>query len=86
MMNLAATDPGNPARLLDLSEPSPWRNIAAHHGPVPATGLPSDADLRTWTNPCDGLADSHDRIMYMGARDGDAASLNRLPRPLRLEV
>jgi hypothetical protein len=34
MMEPAATDPGNPARLHDLSELNRWRNIAAHHGPV----------------------------------------------------
>ncbi len=63
-LDLAAADPGNPARLQDLSELNRWRNIVAHHGTIPAAGLPSDSDLQDWTNSCHGLAVSLDRIMY----------------------
>jgi hypothetical protein len=63
-MELAAADPGNPARLEDLAELNTWRNIVAHHGTVPPSGLPTYADLQDWTNSCNGLAVSLDRIMY----------------------
>jgi hypothetical protein len=72
MMELAAADPGNPARLQDLSELNKWRNIVAHHGTVPPTGLRSYTDLQIWTNSCNGLAVSLDGIMY-----------NQSPRILR---
>jgi len=63
-LTLAAADPSNPARLRDLTELNKWRNIAAHHGTVPASGLPSLADLQIWRNSCNGLAASFDGIMY----------------------
>ena len=63
-LNLAATDPGNPARLQHLTELNRWRNIAAHYGTVPPAGLPSLADLYDWRNSCNGLAASLDGIMY----------------------
>ena len=64
MIELPAADPANPLRLQHLSELNKWRNIVAHHGTVPPTGLPSTADLRDWTDSCDGLAASLDAIMY----------------------
>jgi hypothetical protein len=63
-LDLAAADPANAARLTDLGSMNRWRNIAAHHGAVPAGTplvLPS---LRAWQAACDGLATSLDRIMY----------------------
>src|SRR5262249_7632064 len=54
-LNLADADPRNPTRLQHLAELTRWRNIAAHHGPVPPIGLPSLADLHDWRNSCDGL-------------------------------
>jgi hypothetical protein len=63
-LDLAAADPSNPGRLRDLTELNKWRNIAAHHGTVPQTGLPSLADVHDWKNSCDGLAASLDGIMY----------------------
>ena len=59
-----ATDPANTIRLQHLAALNEWRNIAAHHGVVPAGGLPSVATLRDWWNSCDGLATAQDRIMY----------------------
>jgi hypothetical protein len=64
----AAADPQNPARLQDLSEMNKWRNIVAHHGTVPPSGLPSYPDLQDWTNSCNGLAVSLDRILYNALR------------------
>ena len=63
-LDLTSPDPRNPARVQDLSELNRWRNIVAHHGTVPPTGLPSSADLHDWTDSCDGLAVSLDGIMY----------------------
>lgn len=63
-LNLAATHAANPARLQDLAELNQWRNIAAHHGTVPPSGLPSLTDLRDWMDSCNGLAASLDGIMY----------------------
>lgn len=71
-LNLAAADPGNSVRLQHLAELNKWRNIAAHHGVVPSTGLPSLADLQSWRNSCNGLAASLDGVIY-----------NRLRRILR---
>ena len=67
-LDLAAA-PANPARLQDLAVLGRWRNVAAHHGTVPAgipsLGLPS---LRVWRASCDGLATSLDDIMYNQVR------------------
>lgn len=63
VLSLADADPGNRSRLQHLAELNKWRNIAAHHGPVPPAGLPSQTDLRDWRNSCNGLAASLDRIM-----------------------
>ncbi|AWM38672.1 hypothetical protein GobsT_31400 [Gemmata obscuriglobus] len=71
-LDLAAADIANPPRITHLSKLNEWRNIAAHQGTVPPTGLPSVTDLRNWRNSCDGLAASLDRVMY-----------NRLKRQLR---
>ncbi len=59
-LDLAAADPGNPVRLQHLNELNRWRNIAAHQGVVPPTGLPSLADLQDWKDSCNGLARSLD--------------------------
>ena len=50
------TDPANQLRLQHLSLMNDWRNIAAHQGVVPPSGLPALADLQDWRNSCDGLA------------------------------
>jgi hypothetical protein len=57
-------DPANASRLQHLAAMNEWRNIAAHHGVVPAGGLPPLATLRNWWGSCDGLATSLDQIMY----------------------
>jgi hypothetical protein len=63
-LDLAGADPANPARLIDLAVLNQWRNVAAHHGNVPA-GVPlSLPSLRSWRNSCDGLATSLDNILY----------------------
>jgi hypothetical protein len=67
-MDLGAADPGNAARLRDLSELNKWRNIVAHHGPVPPAGLPGYADLQAWTRSCNDLAGSLDGMMYDALR------------------
>jgi hypothetical protein len=57
-------DPANPARLTHLAVLNRWRNVAAHHGTIPA-GIPLDLpSLRAWRGSCDGLATSLDGIMY----------------------
>jgi hypothetical protein len=63
-LDLAAADPGNPARLQDLSELNRWRNIVAHYGVILPSGLPLPSELQRWTSSCDRLATSLDRIMY----------------------
>jgi hypothetical protein len=64
--NLAMTshDRANQARLAHLKELNEWRNVAAHHGVVPPSGLPSLATIQIWRNSCDGLATSLDAILY----------------------
>jgi hypothetical protein len=63
-LDLAAADPANPVRLRQLGELNRWRNVAAHHGTIPASLLPLDlALLRSLRNACDGLARSLDDIM-----------------------
>lgn len=59
-----AADPTNTIPLQHLAELNEWRNIAAHHGVVPVSGLPSLGLLRNWLQSCDGLATSLDQIMY----------------------
>ena len=67
-LDLAAADPANAARLQGMAELNKWRNIAAHHGTVPPSGLPSLADLSDWKNSCNSLASSLDGIMYKELR------------------
>lgn len=68
-LDLAAADPSNPARLQDLALLSRWRNVAAHHGTIPARTAPLDLpSLRAWRASCDGLATSLDGIMYKEMR------------------
>lgn len=59
-----AADPANAPRLQRLAAMNTWRNIAAHHGVVPPTGLPTLADLRDWRGACDAVATALDRTMY----------------------
>jgi len=67
-LDLTAADPANAARLHDLAALNRWRNVAAHHGTIPA-GLPLDLpSLRGWRHSCDGLATSLDAIMYNETR------------------
>ena len=63
-LRMATHDPTNNARLAHLSDLNEWRNIAAHHGTVPAAGLPSLPTIQGWKNSCNGLATSLDDIMY----------------------
>ncbi len=63
-LRMAAHDPANHARLADLAQLNDWRNIAAHHGIVPPTGLPSLPTIQGWKDSCNGLAISLDDIMY----------------------
>jgi hypothetical protein len=63
-LNLAGANPANPARLTDLALLNRWRNIAAHHGTVPAGAPLSLSAVQSWWNSCDGLATSLDDIMY----------------------
>jgi hypothetical protein len=64
-LDLAAADPANGPRLTDLGELNRWRNVAAHHGTIPA-GAPalSLPLLRAWWTSCDGLATSLDAVLY----------------------
>lgn len=63
-LNIGAA-PGNTIAWLQyLSEMNDWRNLAAHHGVVPAGGLPTMSDVRSWRSACDGLAVILDSIMY----------------------
>jgi hypothetical protein len=63
-LDLPTADPGNPLRLQHLAELNRWRNITAHHGPVPPSGLPSLAHVQGWRDSCGSLAVSLDGIMY----------------------
>lgn len=76
-LDLAAADPANHVRLARLNLMNTWRNIAAHHTPVPPSGLPSVADVRDWQTACYGLAESLDRVVYDGLRK----LLRRAPWP-----
>src|SRR5260370_4321986 len=58
-LDLARAAPANPARLQDLATLNRWRNIAAHHGTIPAGAPPLDLSaLRAWRHSCDGPATS----------------------------
>lgn len=60
-----AADPANRVRLTDLGVLNRWRNVAAHHGTIPAGAPPLDLPaLRAWRNSCAGLATSLDDILY----------------------
>ena len=61
---MANHDPANHVGLADLKDLNEWRNIAAHHGVMPAAGLPTLATIQGWRNSCNGLATSLDDIMY----------------------
>jgi hypothetical protein len=64
-LDLPAADAANAGRLTHLGELNRWRNVAAHHGTVPA-GLPplTLPLLSAWRDSCDGLATSLDGVMY----------------------
>jgi hypothetical protein len=64
VLDLANANPANPARLQDLAALNGWRNVAAHHGPVPAGAQLILPLLQAWRHSCDGLATSLDGIMY----------------------
>jgi hypothetical protein len=72
-----SADPANAVRLQHLAEMNYWRNIVAHHGVVPPTGLPVLTSLRGWQQSCDGLTASLDQIMYNQLR----TLLRRRPWP-----
>jgi hypothetical protein len=63
-LDLAAADPANPVRLTHLGQLNRWRNVAAHHGTVPAGAPLSLPALQSWRSSCDGLAVSLDAILY----------------------
>jgi hypothetical protein len=63
-LKLAAHDPANNARLSALGDLNDWRNIAAHHGVVPPSGLPTLTTIQIWRISCDGLATSLHDILY----------------------
>jgi hypothetical protein len=64
-LDLGAADPANPPRLTHLGQLNKWRNVAAHHGMIPANVAPLSLPLlRAWRGSCDGLAASLDDIMY----------------------
>ena len=63
-LDMAAHDAANHGRLADLKELNRWRNIAAHHGTVPPSGIPLLSTVQGWRNSCNGLATSLDGIMY----------------------
>jgi hypothetical protein len=65
LLDLPAADPANPARLTHLGALNKWRNVAAHHGTIPAGTPPLDlSSLQAWRASCDGLATSLDHILY----------------------
>ena len=64
VLDLASANPANPARLQDLAALNGWRNVAAHHGPVPAATPLTLPLLQAWRHSCDGLAITLDDIMY----------------------
>ena len=54
-----------PVPLHHLADLNRWRNIAAHHGMIPAAAPPLDLpSLQAWRSSCDGLASSLHGIMY----------------------
>ncbi len=62
-LNLAS-DPANVPRLAHLAALNRWRNIAAHHGTIPAGASLTLPLLQAWRISCDGLAISLDAILY----------------------
>lgn len=64
-LDLPDADPANnPTRINHLGQLNQWRNIAAHHGHVPAGGIPNLPTIQTWRISCEGLATSLDGVMY----------------------
>jgi hypothetical protein len=67
LLDLAAADPANPARLTHLGHLNYWRNAAAHQRATPPpAGVPPAlvlGDVQNWRSSCDGLATSLDHIM-----------------------
>jgi hypothetical protein len=65
VLDLAAVDQGNHARLRHLEALNEWRNVAAHHGTIRG-GAPvlTLSLLQGWRSSCDGLASSLDDVMY----------------------
>ncbi len=54
-LDLPGTDPSNPARITHLGKLNKLRNVAAHHGHVPAGGIPDLPTIRSWRISCEGL-------------------------------
>lgn len=64
-LDLPAADPvRNPPRITHLGRMNKLRNVAAHHGHVPAGGIPDLATIQVWRDSCEGLATSLDGVMY----------------------
>ena len=64
-LDLAAASPTNPAHLQNLTALNRWRNVAAHHGVIPAGTPPLIlSSLQAWRLSCDRLANSLDVILY----------------------
>lgn len=75
LSTLLNADPANGPRVRDLAALNQWRNIAAHHGAVPAGAPLTLPLLQTWRVSCDGLATALDGIVYNHLR----AVLRRRP-------
>ncbi len=63
-IDFPTADPANTRRMAHLAALNRWRNIAAHHGTIPAGALLDLPTLRIWWASCDALATSLDGIVY----------------------
>ncbi|HEY5312685.1 MAG TPA: hypothetical protein VIK18_09195 [Pirellulales bacterium] len=64
-LDLGGADPANLVRIVHLGQLNKWRNVAAHHGAIPAGMPPLSLPLiQGWRISCDGLASSLADIMY----------------------
>ena len=64
-LDVPAADPvNNPPRLTQLAKLNHSRNVVAHHGHVPAGGIPGLPTIHDWRSSCEGIATSLDGTMY----------------------
>jgi hypothetical protein len=66
-VNLSA-DSDNATRLTDLAALNTWRNVAAHHGAIPAGPALNLHLIAQWRRSCNGLAVSLDALLYNNLR------------------